>query len=354
MSTLTVNDQNISFAYLDSGPLQNDTYVTLFLLHGHTFYSPIFQHLFPFASKYNVRIVAITRRDYSGSTLFTSAELDVLTSRQEPGDIGVKTNFLKERSKEIASFLDIFIQKNKLPKSDPTGKQGGVALLGWSLGNVQALAVVGLAQHLPKDLVDHLEPYFRTLVLYECPYHSLGFPPPQKSYHPLRDASIPIEEQTARFNSWVSGYFQHDGLAYRNASTLSYAKPSQHRRPTTDSLSPEELASLTDSAPGPRSEDPFFVGSDPKMMGHVREEVFFPSKVVWPKLKINSVWGEETTWSIPYGSWVLEDYVREETSKSRGQLRRPLAITPVKGANHFAHWDDPEKLMQVLADMLSS
>ena len=160
MALLSVDNKDIY--YLDSGPIQNETYVTLFLLHGHTFYSPIFNRLIPLAPKYNIRIVAITRRDYSGSAPYTSAELEVIMH----GDTAAKTGFLQARALEIASFLEKFTQENNLPQSSPDGKQGGIALLGWSLGNVLALSVVGLAQHFPRGLQDNLDPYLRRLVLY--------------------------------------------------------------------------------------------------------------------------------------------------------------------------------------------
>jgi len=92
------------------------------------------------------------------------------------------------------------------------------------------------------------------------------------------------------------------------------------------------------------------------MLSRIREETFFPNseEVVWPRLKVASVYGTETTWSIPYAAWELEKYVQEETAKGPNKWQRPLNIIPTDGANHFAHWDDPERLMEVFADALSS
>ena len=101
-------------------------------------------------------------------------------------------------------------------------------------------------------------------------------------------------------------------------------------------MTSEELAAVTDNAPGPRSEDPFFVGSDPRMMGCIREEVFFPSTIVWPKLSVKSVWGMETTWSVPYAAWELESYVEEKAKEQTSKKwQRPLDFFPIESTNHF-------------------
>jgi len=165
MSFLRVGDDESSpgLLYYDSGaPSGSQNYTTIFMIHGHTYHSPIFDPLLPLASKFNLRFVAVTRRDYVGSTPFSQEELDSLRN----GDMKTKKDFLKQRALEVALFMDKFITQNGVPKASAGGTEGGIALAGWSIGNVTGLSVVALAKDFPKDLTDRLEPYFKSLILY--------------------------------------------------------------------------------------------------------------------------------------------------------------------------------------------
>ncbi|KIJ37276.1 hypothetical protein M422DRAFT_33820 [Sphaerobolus stellatus SS14] len=348
MSFLRVGDDADSpgFLYYDSGaPEISSNYTTIFLIHGHTYHSPIFERLLPLAHKFNLRIVAVTRRDYVGSTPFSQEELDLL--RKEDAD--VKLSFIIERAQEMALFMDKFVAQNKLPKAIADGS-GGVAIAGWSLGNLVALSVVGLADHFPKELAERLEPYLRRVILYECPYYLFGFPPSPKAYHPLKDPAINGEEKKQKaFANWVSGYFKHPGLAVQDSDALEYVTPSSHKSPTDSNLTDEEKARTMDHAPGPRSEDPFLISS-PGLMAKIRDEVFYSSRKIFPKANVKLVWGEETVWSVPYGVWELEKYLAEMSTKQPTKRNRPVEIVSIPETNHFVQWDDPEKLLKAFAD----
>ena len=98
----------------------------------------IFQKVLALAPSSDVRFVAITRRDYNGSTPYTAAEIQVISS----GADSQKAQFLQNRGQEIATFIATFMQRNSLPPLSPDGRSGGIALLGWSLGNSFTLATV--------------------------------------------------------------------------------------------------------------------------------------------------------------------------------------------------------------------
>lgn len=97
-----------------------------------------------------------------GSTPFSLEELDLI----KKDDPDIKLNFLVERAREMVLFMNRFIEFNNVPKTSVDGSGGGVALAGWSLGNLLASSVVGLAKYLPNELVEGLEPYLRSLILY--------------------------------------------------------------------------------------------------------------------------------------------------------------------------------------------
>lgn len=113
-----------------------------------------------------LRFVAITRRDYPGSTSFTPAELAVLSNSTD----GEKAGFLRDRGLEIAKFMNIFIQKHNLPPISRDGKSGGVALLGWSLGNAFTLAAISSADMLPADAKTRLGSYLRAVIIQGIPF----------------------------------------------------------------------------------------------------------------------------------------------------------------------------------------
>lgn len=160
MPTLEVKP-DISLFYLDSGApdASNDAYLTLFMLHGHTFHSPIFSRAIAAASKHNIRLVAITRRDYHGSSLLTAE--DIKASLEGPTEKRLQA--FAERAEEILLFIQEFITINNIPPISSSG--GGFSLSGWSLGNMQGFSVLGFGNLYP-DIVRKLEPYFRTYIQY--------------------------------------------------------------------------------------------------------------------------------------------------------------------------------------------
>lgn len=171
MPTLEVKP-GVSLFYLDSGvpPPSDDTYITLFVLHGHTFHSPIFSRAIAISHKYNIRFVAITRRDYHGSSLLTPEEVRVAVE----GSTTQRLQAFADRAEEIMEFIKEFILKNDIPPIRANGKGGGFVLCGWSLGNLQGLSVLGFGNRFP-GLVEKLEPYFRSYILYGRLPQSIAF-----------------------------------------------------------------------------------------------------------------------------------------------------------------------------------
>ena len=77
--------------------------------------------------------------------------------------------FLQARALELARFLVWVIRELNIPKAD--GVAGGLALMGWSLGNVLTTAFLGFLDTYPQDVIDTLKPYLKALFMYgesEC------------------------------------------------------------------------------------------------------------------------------------------------------------------------------------------
>lgn len=75
-------------------------------------------------------------------------------------------DFLRDRGLEIARFLVWVIRELQIPPISQSGDEGGLALLGWSLGNITTLAFLSNLRTYPRDIVETLEPYLRTFVMY--------------------------------------------------------------------------------------------------------------------------------------------------------------------------------------------
>ncbi|KAH8100450.1 hypothetical protein DFH11DRAFT_1671389 [Phellopilus nigrolimitatus] len=376
MQTGQIDQSGTKFAYIDSGAPSSDTYTTLVCIHGHTYHAQNFSRLVSDAHKYNLRIIALNRRDYVGSTPFSQTELEAVNGENANAHV----NFLRARGLEIARFLIYVISEKKIPRASPDGTAGGLALMGWSLGNVTAMAFLRHLNSYPSDVVDAIEPYLRTFFIYETGYSSLGYPSPEGAYHPLSDASIPERMRGIVFGTWVSSYYAHPVYATaspedlpqnedRNMSAFQILTPEKETaRPCTlDTLKPDELTACVDAAPAARSEQPFWNSVSAETMydqtcgtlllDHQSNfktdsdtEIGLTSLL--PKIKVRNVYGFASVWSVQWGIWELEkDYKRWE---AEGLKVRPLKFILVAGANHFLHWDDADLFLRTFAGGIRS
>ena len=107
-------------------------------------------------------MVCLNRRDYDGTTLYSPAELKVLSQ----GDESDHALFLETRGVEIASFLDGLIDALSLPGPTDDGKEGGLALMGWSMGNIFTLSTVASVSLLQPQVQTRLQSYLRKLIMF--------------------------------------------------------------------------------------------------------------------------------------------------------------------------------------------
>ncbi|KAK0432305.1 hypothetical protein EV421DRAFT_2001003 [Armillaria borealis] len=223
---------------------------------------------------------------------------------------------------EVALFIDTFVQKFNL-LSISSG--GGVALLGWSLGATFAPIVISSVDTLPEDVRRRLSEYMRSLILYEPPPPpiALGLPTPKQNWTFLVDTTVPENLRLPAFGQWCTSYFDHADIVGRDLDKLSWVLASPNRIPTFFNGMPVAIQRYGEDA---ATDLPFLFFSK-QILAAYRKAFFDPG--VFPSMKRS-----------------FDDEKVLRTADARAVKYR---IIP--GANHFVHWDDPEKALDVFIAM---
>ncbi|KAI5122826.1 hypothetical protein M0805_003121 [Coniferiporia weirii] len=429
MQTVRLDDcgppGGVDFAYIDSGaPLNSSDYTTVVCVHGHSYHAQTFARLLPLGAQHNLRILALNRRDYVGSTPYTPAELAALASDSAP----VHAAFLRARALEVARFLVWAVSVLGIPRAgagkdkdkDKDGGDGrrgggGLALLGWSLGNVTTLAFLGHLAALPPDVRAALEPYLRWFFIYESTSGFIGYAPPPGAYHPVWDPDVPGPLKAAATDAWFTAYFSHPyflsplapldsnsnatvklrtnairerekkGNRYeeerKRTKTLALTMDAFELRTPAPALRPgvpnptSTDVDCLDLVPGMRSEYAFYgcvaettlytqfeaglsfasAPLAPALNGYKRngkDRRDGREELPLPELRVTLAYGTRTVWDVVWGAWAIEQDVARW--RKEGRAVRPLDVVAIEGANHFAIWDDPALFMQTLAECVKS
>ncbi|KAI9066194.1 hypothetical protein FKP32DRAFT_1566413 [Trametes sanguinea] len=343
MQSLIVSESGVELSYIDSGipSSSEEGYTTMFALHGTGFTSPIFEKVMSLATLANIRFVAINRRDYPGSTPYTPEEMQTIIS----GSYDEKVAFVKARGLELASFVDQFIVRNNIPPISKEGKHGGFALIGWSYGSFVALSAVANVGSLDTPARARWAAHMRALVLQEPPTVAIGSPLPSPFWSPMVDFSIPEELRGPFHSQWVTSYFKHGDLSTRDFKAVSYVLPATFRAPTIFNI-PEERLKEIDYAPPA-------TGSDLFMMLHFNDEMnasyrkaCFDQDIrqLLPNMKVTAIAGDSAN-SLTYPAyWAMED---DNEAHGGGMINFNGFV---KGTNHFIHWDEPAKALELYMD----
>ncbi|KAH9918265.1 Alpha/Beta hydrolase protein [Fomitopsis serialis] len=342
MTSLVINDQGVELRYTDSGAPPNTSstpYMTLFMVHGMGFTGPIFKKIQALAHSSNLRVVAINRRGYAGSTPFTPEEAAApLTGSDED-----KAAYIANRGIEIASFIDIFIQKHNIPPIAAGRKGGGVGLLGWSAGNVSTVSAVAHVGALPPEVQKRLALYMRALVMQEPPSGSLGIPLPAGTWSPGLSPSIPKKWHKSFFTQWITSYFDHGDLSTRDTDVLSYVVPSILRRPSIYSMSDDDRREFVEEV----AESAIMLSTMPQALAMYRRACF--DRAARAQLSELNVWfltGDVTCSFSIAAFWAIQD---DDNERGGGFVHYKM----IPGVNHFMHWDDPEKAVQAYLEALA-
>ncbi|KLO10048.1 alpha/beta-hydrolase [Schizopora paradoxa] len=373
MQKAVINSEGIRLAYIDSGPVPGDNYTTLVCIHGYQYSALSFARLLPKAAEHNLRVIALNRRDYAGSSPFSSNELAAI-DRGEPES---QDEFFKKRGLEIAEFLVWVTEELGIPKArstvSPGGKsqpKGGLCLLGWSLGTNTALAFLAHLSSYPSTVREKLQGYLRTLVLYDPPLSTLGYPLPTEGvYSPFTDPEIPKSEMPAAFARFITGYYSHpyyalgttgsdDITAAEKKFNLSVLQtkplpPASAERPaSSDAPGGAELLATIDDAPCARSEKAFMSAAPHVLRALLSKSVVFESNEgeensQFSNVDVRILHGTDTLWGIVWGIWELERELERWDSEWR--KRRDVSFTKMDGANHFIHWDEPDRFLSFVS-----
>ncbi|EAU83888.2 hypothetical protein CC1G_11982 [Coprinopsis cinerea okayama7 len=320
LETLVVDSAGTQFAYLDSGaPEDSSDYVTIFAIHGIIFSAPIFQKVLDLAPKSGLRIVAINRRDYPGSSPLSTEQLNCATGSDEE-----KAGYLRDRGLEYLYFLDRFIQLKGLPLISEDGKQGGVALLGWSLGTSFSTAAIASAPSLEDEVKDRLAKYVRASILQDPPSVALGLPIPPGSWGPSLDASIPPKDIIPFTMQWLTGYFDHGDVSPRDPSALSHVVPSTQFVPTIYSMH-SQISGIAFPAP--------VAGSDGLLMANLGSQLHanyakacFSSQIrqLFPHMKVYLITGDMTGAFGVVACWQIQD---DDAERGGGKVEFELVLS---------------------------
>ncbi|OCB85419.1 hypothetical protein A7U60_g7428 [Sanghuangporus baumii] len=348
MSDITVDDHGHSLYYEDTGspPNAEDIYTTLMIVHGTGFHGQIFRRLLPFALQHYIRLVFISRRDYPGSSAYTDEDLEKINTDSAE----MNNEFAEARAAEFARFIKTFIEKENIPRASSDWKRGGIVLMAWSSGNAYTLPLLSYADSIPGDTRLFIEPYLRSLILFDMPRWIVGA---LQLPDALRDLSLSEEERVQRFNIWVSSYYSHKSLASRNLADLQSVADDDPsiRKSTYEVLTPEEIKETAYAPPSTGSELAFRNGSPAIYAERVRRAIFDDKLAkYWPRAGVDVVWGEESIWVVVGATWELQK--AREKANEEGIVGRPLRFFMIPGANHFPHWDEPEMTMKFFADII--
>ncbi|KAJ4478977.1 hypothetical protein J3R30DRAFT_3472677 [Lentinula aciculospora] len=348
---------NTVLSFIDSGP-PAELYETIILVHGNSFSNAIFQRLVSRSKEYNIRIVALNRRGYAGSTPYNLYERSIFSDEQAHTD-EEKHQFLERRGVEILRFIDEFIQQFLPPPiiSDSEGKQsGGVALLGWSLGiafTVPAIANVDsvlISNETRKRLSTHL----RAHILLEPAVITIGLNLPDDFWTPTRDPLIPASAGTSLFIHLITCYYEYDKettSACDQAGVLSTVAPSPSRVPTLFTFTHEERKEIVTPLP----QDMHF--------SHVLQEPlrkWYLKSCFDEKLRSSLALKNMTVWHVLGDSsypfiWPAYWLVQEDDRKAcEGESGKFVKFKVMEGCNHFMHWDEPDKTMAAFKEILNS
>ncbi|KAI0365121.1 alpha/beta-hydrolase [Pilatotrama ljubarskyi] len=343
-------------AFLDSGAPEGSTdYTTVVIIHGWGWHSGSFKRLIPFAKPHNARVVLVNRRDYPGSDPYTPEELATPARLATTPDVSPETAaeaeaFMRDRAREVFDFLTDFVRRERIPRAREN--TGGIVVVGWSLGSLWITALLANVRLFPEGDVK-LSEYVLGVVLYDTSFLCYGYAPPPDAYQPLYETSVTFPERVARFNVWVTGYYAHGDVWAKGADALEYRNALSDPSPTITRMTPEDLAETTY---GPPQEEG---GSEGLIIlacvGHgtgarLKEDAFYPREPVegasnWSHVEVRQVWCDRSVWEMPWCVKLLTEELEE--ARRAGKNPRDIVFVRFEGANHFAHWDLPEKTLDV-------
>ncbi|GJE91056.1 alpha/beta hydrolase [Phanerochaete sordida] len=333
--------------YEDSGaPNGGSTYTTLVFVHGAFSNSAIFEHMLPLATKHGLRMITMNNRDYRGSTPYSADELADFTN----ADTEVQASAVRRWGSEIARFLAYLCDTLHIPAiaTDRGKKVGGLVLVTWSLSGMAALSLLGDPRTMGENLTSAVEPYLRSIVLYDSPCIIYGAVPDIGLTFPSPDPNAPPEREPDAALEWVSSYFPPlpDGQSITPELLQAYSA-ALPRTPTLRALSAADYQRIIDPSVAARSLA--IMATDPAIRAQHAHTAFCDAGAVLPDVDVLALWCDQSVWLTAWAAKVFQDFVRRPAEP--GKRKRNMAFLRVNNANHFAHWDEPGSMMDVFAEL---
>ncbi|GJJ13428.1 hypothetical protein Clacol_007682 [Clathrus columnatus] len=374
MPVIQIDELGTKFYYHDSGvPVLTDRpYTTLVILHD------IFHKLLPIAAASHIRLILVNRRGYQGSTPLSDSDTDPPEYTVEDDShnssrsadrrrLDFYTTYLQARAGELARFLVKFIETESIPlKIESPGRaSGGLALMGWSLGNVTTLSLLAFANTLDPSMMNTLDAYLRKFIIFDPPHHALGYPTPPGGYNPYFDEEIPVAQREPRFSIWVSGYYSHSSAIFDTEipipelfapGVLEQKNPNPKKPSTLTRLTPTDVSKGLEKVTKAHG-DHFMLDekSHPVHRKVLLRALFGDyndgnSVMALPNTQIAYIWCTESVWETPYAARSLQAEI--ESPPPHHYVQRSVEFIPFEGANHYPHYDDPLKALAKFASAI--
>ncbi|KAJ3553767.1 hypothetical protein NM688_g3442 [Phlebia brevispora] len=354
-ATIIVEDLPVVFRYEDTGPPGgSSTYTTVVLVHGLIFHGRTFKRMSPYAASHNLRFISVNMRDYPGSSAYTPSELQMLANPEYEAQEAA----VLQRGNEIATFLKYVIEHERIPAFEERegARTGGIALLTWSMGNVFSMTLLGNIDSLGEETRSLLHRYLRSVVIYDTPYVVVGAVPPEGIYHPLSDRAVPLERRPHHFMTWVSTYYEPvDDISSMDLSVLAKRRAmhdisnAHETKPLIDRMSVEDIEDTTDPAAFYRS-GMHFRNIPREIYWSNVQRALFDTKGSFAHVDTLVLWCDM---SPTISLWAAKSlHERLVSAQGEDKKARKVKLLKLEHANHFVHWEEPERMVRVLVEHL--
>ncbi|EPQ57222.1 hypothetical protein GLOTRDRAFT_39020 [Gloeophyllum trabeum ATCC 11539] len=209
--------------------------------------------------------------------------------------------------------------------------------MGWSIGVATVLALLAHPQAMPKEYYSQLDPYLRSIVMYDPPYFAFGYELDGEvdPYNPWTDPNIKTHEERYRiFQYWVSSYYDHLDITSGSMSGLDY----RHRteQASIDSMSPEELSLMYEEAAAVRAELHMVLPPMQSTVNAQAKRALFDeslAQTVLPELQVVHIVCMRTHWHCMWGH--IQTRKKYEAHVARGEKVRLISSVQIPQGNHF-------------------
>ena len=167
---------------------------------------------------------------------------------------------------------------------------------------------------------------------------TLGQPPPEGVYHPLRDVSLSLKERGEAFMVWVSCYFEtiqslhsvtSSVLSARKALNEKSTSPDTLKVPTVHRMTKEELDAVIDREVLERSSNSLLRTPREVLRQNV-EKALVDTGGLWPNVKVLLVWCNQTMHDCVWAAKAVADLAQNPAPGSR-----EIEVERLHDANHF-------------------